>query len=82
MMLHHAACMLLAPAVAHAAALWALPEPTRHAPAPDNWSPAPTAAAQLLGFELFRRQTDTGNTCGFISGSSRIYSLPLYHFPH
>ncbi|KAH7396515.1 hypothetical protein DE146DRAFT_40020 [Phaeosphaeria sp. MPI-PUGE-AT-0046c] len=74
MMFAHTLCVLLAPAAAFAAAFpWALPEPTIVAPAPDNWSPAPTAAAQLPGYELFRRQaTGSGNTCGYVSGSSQL----------
>jgi hypothetical protein len=75
-MLSYAFYVLLAPTFAYAAAFpWALPEPTVFAPAPDNWSPAPTPAAQLPGFELFRRQTLEGdNTCGFVSGLSRVYN--------
>jgi hypothetical protein len=73
MMLTQAICVLVAPAAAYAAAFpWALPEPTIFAPAPDNWSPAPTAAPQLPGFSPFKRQSTPGdNTCGFVSGSSR-----------
>lgn len=67
-------CGLLAPAVAHAAAFRAIPEPTLFAPALDVWSPAPTEAPQFPGFELFKRQEAVGNnTCGFVSGSSRTF---------
>jgi hypothetical protein len=80
MMFSYTLCVLLAPAAAHAAAFpWALPEATKIAPTPDNWSPAPTAAPQLRfpGSELFRRQTaQGGNTCGFVSGSSRRCRAP------
>lgn len=79
MMLSHAICVLLAPAVTYGAAFsWALPEPTAFAPAVDTWSPAPTAAAQLPGFELFRRQAQEGNnTCAFVSGSMRMLPQPF-----
>ncbi|KAF2830876.1 hypothetical protein CC86DRAFT_343967 [Ophiobolus disseminans] len=74
MMFAHTICVLLAPALTSAAAFpWDLPQPTRVAPAPDNWSPAPTRAPQLLGFELFKRQAQGSGgdrTCGFISGLS------------
>jgi hypothetical protein len=75
----YAFCVLLAPAIAYAAAFpWSLPDPTAHA-VPDNWSPAPTPAAQLPSFELFRRQTSEGdNTCGFVVGSSRMLQHQLF----
>ncbi|PVH98996.1 hypothetical protein DM02DRAFT_22594 [Periconia macrospinosa] len=69
-MLIHAFCAVIAPAFASAAAYpWALPEPTLAIPAVDGWSPAPTAAPKVGGFELFpRAEGDT--VCGFISGLS------------
>jgi hypothetical protein len=83
MMFTQAICVLIAPAAVYAAAFpWALPEPTIFAPAPDNWSPAPTAAPQLSAFLLFKRQTNSGdNTCGFVSGSSRTSSTLRKHNP-
>jgi len=79
MMFTHTVCVLLAPAFAYAAAFqWALSEPTVVAPAPDKWSPAPTPAPHIPGFELFRRQTQEGSgghTCGFVSGLSGMYTL-------
>ncbi|KAF1845509.1 uncharacterized protein K460DRAFT_355323 [Cucurbitaria berberidis CBS 394.84] len=68
----HFLCAVLAPALARAAAFpWALPEPTVFVPAVDAWSPAPTEAPHLSGLDLFRRQqSETDNTCGFVSGSS------------
>jgi hypothetical protein len=66
---------LLAPTVAYAAAFpWDLPRPTQYVPVADSWSPAPTAAPQLQGLELFKRQQgEGGNTCAYISGSSGPY---------
>lgn len=82
MVFTHTICVLLAPALVRAAVLeWALPEPTGLAIAADNWSPVPTSAAQLPGYELFRRQTPEpqgGNTCAFISGVQGTYLQP-YH---
>ncbi|KAG9187343.1 hypothetical protein G6011_05214 [Alternaria panax] len=49
------------------AAAFSIPEPTRYTPTTDGWSPAPTAAPQLL-LDLSRRQQGN-NTCGFVSGS-------------
>lgn len=57
---------LLGPAMAYAAAL-SIPEPTQYTPTMDGWSPAPTAAPQLL-LGLSRRQQGS-NTCGYVSGS-------------
>ncbi|KAF2849929.1 hypothetical protein T440DRAFT_532924 [Plenodomus tracheiphilus IPT5] len=66
-------CALLAPVVVSAAAFpWSLPEPTAYIAAIDTWGPAPTAAPQLPGFELFRRQDDSGDKiCAFLSGLSQ-----------
>jgi hypothetical protein len=76
MLLTHFIGVLLAPAAVSAAAFpWAMPEPTIFAPAADSWSPAPTPAPYFPGFELFKRQTlETDNTCGFLSGSSGMYT--------
>ncbi|KAI8935276.1 hypothetical protein NX059_007864 [Plenodomus lindquistii] len=69
----HLLCALLAPVVVSAAAFgWSLPEPTVDIPRVDKWSPAPTAAPQSPGFELFRRQHGSGDrTCAFLSGLSQ-----------
>ncbi|RAR05367.1 hypothetical protein DDE83_007393 [Stemphylium lycopersici] len=62
--------VFLAPAMVTAAALSKLiPEPTQFAPSVDSWSPAPTAVAQLP-FGLFKRESNDGYTCGFVSASS------------
>lgn len=73
-------CAVLAPAVAHAAAFpWSLPEPTIFIAAIDAWSPAPTAAPLLSGFNLFKRQdSEGGNTCGFVSGLQGTYIHPIH----
>lgn len=67
------ALVFLAPAMVTAAAVSiAMPEPTHFVPSADTWSPAPTAAAQLP-FDLFKRESNDGYTCGFVSGPSGMY---------
>ncbi|KAH8725155.1 hypothetical protein GQ44DRAFT_739933 [Phaeosphaeriaceae sp. PMI808] len=79
MMFPHAICVLFAPAVVRAAAFpWALPEPTVFMAVADNWSPAPTPAPRLGELKLFRRQQETDNTCGFLSGL-RESSITCYN---
>lgn len=65
-----ALCAVLAQGVVAKAALpWALPDPTFAIPVADHWSPAPTRAPRLGGFELFRRQEGT-SVCGYFDGIS------------
>jgi hypothetical protein len=82
MKITYAGCAILAATLTSAAAFAStIPEPTHFKPAADNWSPAPTAAPQLLGFNLFGReaqQASQDSTCGYVSGLSGTYLQP-YH---
>lgn len=74
------ACALLAPTIANA--LYAIPQPTQNIPVLDAWSPAPTEAPLVPGYDLLNRQvrdSDRDSTCGFVSGSSGTHSSPLNH---